>query len=52
VARDNGKPYQPSEPKFELQLLAWLGSKAVLTVMSCLLAAVVFALLVLLVVRL
>ena len=52
VARDNGKPYQPPEPKAELLLLAWLSSKAALRVMMGLLAAVVVALLVVLVVKL
>ncbi len=41
LARDDGKPYKPPEPKAELQLLAWLGSKSALVVMYCLLVVVV-----------
>ncbi len=49
VARDDGKPYQSPEPKAERELLALLGSKAAVMMMSCLLVAVVAVLLVLLV---
>jgi hypothetical protein len=41
LARDDGKPYKPPEPKAELLLLAWLGSKAAMRVMYCLLVVVV-----------
>ena len=50
-ARDDGKPYKSPEPKAERDLLALLGTNAVVVVMSCLLAAVVATLVVLLVVR-
>jgi hypothetical protein len=46
IARDNGKPYKPPEPKAELRLLELLGTKAAVVVMGCLLAAVVVTLLV------
>jgi hypothetical protein len=49
LARDDGKPFEPPEPKAELRLLALLGSKPALVVMSCLLAVVAFTLIVLLV---
>jgi hypothetical protein len=52
IARDDGKPYKSPEPKAERQLLALLGSNAVLAVMGCVLAGVVVLLLVLLVFRL
>ena len=51
IARDDGKPYKSPEPKAERQLLALLGSKAALVVMSCVLVAAVLVLLVLLVFR-
>ncbi len=51
AARDNGKPYQSPEPKAERELLALLGSKTAMTVMGCLLIAVVAVLLVLLVIK-
>ena len=51
LARDDGKPYESPEPKAERQLLALLGTKAVLIVMSCVLVAVVAVVLVLLVTR-
>ncbi len=51
LARDDGKPYTPPEPKAELQLLAWLGSKGALVMMYCLLIAVVGVVLGLLVSR-
>jgi hypothetical protein len=49
VARDDGKPYRSPEPKSERALLALLGSKAALVVMSSVLVLVVVTLLVLLV---
>jgi hypothetical protein len=52
IARDNGKPYKPPEPKAEQELLSWLSGKAALVVMGCLLAAVVVALLVVVAVKL
>jgi hypothetical protein len=51
LARDDGKPYVSPEPKAERALLALLGTKAAVVVMSCLLAVVVVTLLVLLAVR-
>lgn len=51
LARDDGKPYESPEPKAERELLALLGTRAPLVVMSCLLVAVVAVLLVLLVTR-
>jgi hypothetical protein len=51
LARDDGKPYQPPEPKAERELLALLSGKAAFVVMSCLLAAVVLAVLVVVVVK-
>jgi hypothetical protein len=51
LARDDGKPYKPPEPKAELQLLAWLGSKGPLVVMYCLLLVVVGVVLALLITR-
>jgi hypothetical protein len=51
IARDDGKTYKSPEPKAERQLLALLGSNAVLVVMGCVLAVVVVLLLVLLVFR-
>jgi hypothetical protein len=51
AARDNGKPYKSPEPKAEQVLLAFLGTKAAVTVMICLLVAVVAVLLVLLVIK-
>jgi hypothetical protein len=50
-ARDDGKPFKSPEPKAEQELLVLLGSKAALTVMGCLLVAVVAVLLVLLVIK-
>ena len=41
LARDDGKPYQPPEPKSELRLLSLLGTKAALMVMTGLLVVVV-----------
>jgi hypothetical protein len=41
LARDDGKPYKPPEPKAELRLLELLGTKAALTVMTGLLVVVV-----------
>ena len=52
LARDDGKPYQPPEPKAELKLLALLGTRTVVVVMSCLLVVVAFTLIVLLAARL
>jgi hypothetical protein len=52
LARDDGRPYKPPEPKAELRLLALLGTKTAVTVMSCLLVAVAGTLLVLMVLRL
>jgi hypothetical protein len=52
IARDDGKPYKPPEPKAERLLLTLLGSNAVVAVMGCVLAVVVVLLLVLLVFRL
>lgn len=52
LARDDGKPYRSPEPKAELHLLAFLGSKAALIVMGCLLVVVVATLLVLMAARL
>ena len=52
AARDNGKAHQAHQPKREPWLVTLLGSKAALTVMGCLLVAVVGSLLVLLVLRL
>jgi hypothetical protein len=49
LARDDGKPYKPPEPKAELRLLALLGSKAAMRVMYCLLVAVVAVVIALLV---
>jgi hypothetical protein len=51
LARDDGKPYKRPEPKAELQLLALLGSKGALVVMTCLLVIVVGFVLGLLVIR-
>ena len=51
VARDDGKPYMPPEPKAELRLLALLGSRAAVAVVGCLLAVVVVNLRVLLALR-
>jgi hypothetical protein len=51
LARDDGKPYKPPEPKAELQLLSMLGSRGALVVMYCLLVAVVGVVLGLLVAR-
>jgi hypothetical protein len=51
LARDDGKPYKPPEPKAELQLLSMLGSKGAMVVMYCLLVAVVGVVLGLLVAR-
>jgi hypothetical protein len=52
MARDDGEPYKSPQPKAERELLALLGSKAALVVMSCVLVVVVVTLLMLLVVRL
>jgi hypothetical protein len=52
LARDDGRPYKPPEPKAELRLLALLGTKTAVTVMTCLLVAVAGVLLVLMVLRL
>jgi hypothetical protein len=41
LARDDGKPCAPPEPKAELRLLAMLGTKTAVTVMYCLLVIVV-----------
>jgi hypothetical protein len=52
LARDNGEPPKPPKPpKSELLLVELLSSKAAAVVMGCVLAFVVFALLVLLVFR-
>jgi hypothetical protein len=51
LARDDGKPYKPPEPKAELALLSWLSTNAALVVMGCLLAVVVVALLVVLFIK-
>jgi len=52
VFEKRAQPGKPAPvPKRELQLTALLGSKTALTVMSCLLAAVVATLLILLVTR-
>jgi hypothetical protein len=48
---DDGKPLQSPEPKAERQLLVFLGSKAALVVMTCLLVVVAFTLIVLIVAR-
>jgi hypothetical protein len=52
LARDDGEPYKPPEPKAELQLLALLSSKSALVVMSCVAVVVAFTLIVLMVARL
>jgi len=52
LARDDGKPYKPAEPKSERQLLSLLGTNAAMVMMGGLLVVVVLALLVLLVVKL
>lgn len=52
LARDDGKPYQPPEPKAERALLTLLGTNASMVVMSCLLGVVVIGVLVVLVFRL
>jgi hypothetical protein len=52
IARDNGKPIESPEPKAERQLVALLGSNAVMVVMCGLLVVVVIALLALLVFKL
>jgi len=52
AARNDGKPYKSPEPKAERQLLALLGTNAVMVVMYGLLVAVVATLLVLLAVKL
>jgi hypothetical protein len=49
---DDDKPFESPEPKAERQLLALLGSKAALMVMSGLLVVVVFILIVLMTARL
>jgi hypothetical protein len=41
LARDDGKPYKPPEPKAELMLLALLGTKTAMRVMYCVLVGVV-----------
>jgi hypothetical protein len=41
LARDDGKPYRPPEPKAELRLLALLGTKTAVTVMYCVFVVVV-----------
>ncbi len=52
VFEDRSKPGKPAPaPKRELQLVALLGSKTALTVMGCLLVAVLVILLVLLATR-
>jgi hypothetical protein len=52
VFENRARPGKPTPaPKRELQLIAVLGSKAALTVMSCLLVVVVATVLVLLVTR-
>jgi len=51
IARDDGKPYKSPEPKAEVRLLNWLSGKAALVAMSCLLAGVVIAVLVLVALR-
>jgi hypothetical protein len=51
LARDDGKPLQSPEPKAERQSLVFLGSKAALVVMTCLLMVVAFTLIVLIVAR-
>jgi hypothetical protein len=51
AARDNGKPYKSPEPEAEQKLLTLLGSKSMVVVMGCVLAAVVIVLVVLLMVR-
>jgi hypothetical protein len=45
LARDDGKPYRPPEPKAELRLLALLGTKTATKVMYCVLVVVVGAVL-------
>jgi hypothetical protein len=52
AARDNGQPYKSPESKSERALLAFLQGKAALVIMSCLLLAVVAALLAVLIVKL
>jgi hypothetical protein len=52
LARDDDKPFESPEPKAERQLLALLGSKAALVVMSGLLVVVAFILIVLMTARL
>jgi hypothetical protein len=49
LARDDGKPYKPPEPKAELRLLELLGTKAALRVMTGLLVIVVVVVLALMV---
>lgn len=49
LARDDGKPYKPPEPKAELRLLELLGTKAALTAMTGLLVVVVVVVLALMV---
>jgi hypothetical protein len=51
MARDDGKPYKPPEPKAELRLLALLGTRGALVVMYCLLVAVIGVVLGLMVAR-
>jgi hypothetical protein len=51
LARDDGKPYKPPEPKAELRLLALLGTKGALVAMYCLLVVVVGVVLALVVIR-
>jgi hypothetical protein len=52
IARDDGKPYKPPEPKAEQQLLSLLGTNAAMVVMCGVLVVVVVALLALLVFKL
>lgn len=52
LARDDGKPYEPPEPRAALRLLALLGSKAVVVVMCSVLVIVAFTLIVLVTARL
>jgi len=52
LARDDGKPYESPEPKVERRLLSLLGTRAAVTVMTCLLVIVAFTLIVLVVARL
>jgi hypothetical protein len=52
LARDDGQPYKPPEPKAELQLLALLSTRAALVAMIGVAVVVAFTLIVLVVARL